>query len=427
MTAAALPTDEADRLRSLAQSGLLHGRIDPRIKAITWMAANVLKRQSAALSLVGADTQTLRARVNLGFSRTSRADSFCAHAILEPDQPFLVEDASRDARFVANPLVTNPDVGLRFYAGVPVRSKEGHPIGALCVLDQAAGPMSDDQLETLQNFGKFIEHLIHQQKPAWSERRMIVDDLRHTVTSGLFDLHWQPISRADTLQISGYEALIRWTRSNGAALMPDEFIPLAETSGLIRKIDSTVLKLACSEAVRNEARRVSVNVSARWFRIAKSAFPDLVARVLAQTGLPPDHLTIELTERVLVEDAGRAMTTMRHLKSIGVRLALDDFGTGYSSLSYLEAFPFDIVKLDKAFVRGLGSNRRSEAVASAIIKLGHDLGMRICAEGVETEHQLEFLREESCDYVQGYLIGRPGLMPIMSCRSTVDGMLARRQ
>jgi EAL domain-containing protein (putative c-di-GMP-specific phosphodiesterase class I) len=187
------------------------------------------------------------------------------------------------------------------------------------------------------------------------------------------------------------------------------FIPLAEASGLIERIDSFVMRAACVEATRwPEAHSISVNVSARWFQNKRPKLSKLVEQALSRSGLLPHRLVIELTERVLIVDPKVALEEMRTLQAMGVHVALDDFGTGYSSLGYIEAFPFGVVKLDKAFVRGLGNSRRAEAVGRAVIRLGHDLGMTIVAEGVENQHQLAFLRQEGCDFVQGYLIGRPG-------------------
>ena len=409
MPAAALPSDEAERLLSLSRSGLLEGRADRRIKTIAELSRTVLNRPTATLSVVTSDKQVFVGGVNLPSRSTPRAASFCAHAILTPDQPLVVEDATADKRFADNPLVTDPKYGLRFYAGMPVRLPDGQPAGALCVLDQVPGAVSETQIAMLREFAKTIEDVLRSNRPAKDDRQTLLQELRHAATDNAFTLQWQPISQAESLRVYGHEALIRWTRSSGVPAKPDDFIPLAERSGLISKIDRAVLWAACAEtAARLDRRKVSVNVSARWFGLARPMLPRLVSQVLTRTGLAPDRLTIELTERVLVDNADRALRELRDLKALGVRLALDDFGTGYSSLSYLEAFPFDVVKLDKAFVRGLGSNKRSEAVVKAVIHLGHDLGMMLCAEGVETETQLAFLRDQDCDLVQGYLLGRPG-------------------
>ncbi len=409
MPEAALPFDEAERLLSLTRSGLLEGRANRRIKGVTELATRALKRPMAAVSLVTADKQVLRGAIRMPTAPTPRAHSFCAHAILQPDRPLIVENAQEDRRFANYPQVTDPKFRLRFYAGMPLRLPDGHAAGVLCALDQVPGTLSDFQIAILRELAETVEDIFAEQAPAAGERLTLLQELRRAASAGDFTLQWQPIARARDLQVHGHEALVRWTRPGGVPARPDDFIPLAERSGLIGRIDRAVLWAACTEmASLPDERRLSVNVSARWFGLARPRLPGLIAQVLASTGLSPDRLTIELTERVIVDNPDRALWELRDLKAIGVRLALDDFGTGYSSLSYLEAYPFDIVKLDKTFVRGLGANERSEAVVKAVIRLGHDLGMMLCAEGVETERQLEFLRIHDCDLVQGYLLGRPG-------------------
>ncbi len=292
---------------------------------------------------------------------------------------------------------------------MPVRLIDGQPVGALCVMDRVPGTVSDSQVAVLRELGETIQDIIRVARPIASVREKLLHELRRAATNSPFTLQWQPIRKTDSLDIYGHEALIRWTRASGVPALPSDFIPLAESSGLISKIDCAVLWVACAEiATWGNRRKVSINVSTRWFGLSRPMLPRLISKVLDRTGLSPDCLTIELTERLLINDAERALCEMRELKDLGVQLALDDFGVGYSSLSYLEAFPFDLVKLDKAFVAGLGRSTRSESVVKAVIQLGHELGIKLCAEGVETESQLAFLRDQHCDLVQGYLLGRPG-------------------
>ena len=411
MPAAMLPADEAERLRALAECHLLERRVSDRVKLAVELAADLLGRPSAALSLIGADRQVFRPGVGLPFSSIVRDDSFCAHAILSPDRPLVVENALRDTRFADNPLVIGGP-GVRFYAGAPVRAANGQPLGTLCVLDQQPGVISQEQLGVLSGLAKKIEAVTQEDRPILPERKTLLQDLRQAALAEGFGVRWQPIVEAASLHVTGYEALIRWSRMDGSAIAPDTFIPLAEASGLIRRIDSFMLKTVCAEAAQWSTKQaISINVSARWFQQARSSLVSLVARTLAQTGLTPSRLVIELTERVLIADPDRALWEMRRLKALGVRIALDDFGTGYSSLSYLEKFPFDTVKLDKAFVRGLGSNHRAELVGRAVIRLAHALDMSICAEGVEDARQLAFLQREGCNLLQGYLIGHPASAP----------------
>ncbi len=358
--------------------------------------------------MVTSDRQIHRGGVNMPATSTAREDSFCAHAILHPDRPLIVEDTLADRRFIDSLMVVERTFALRFYAGMPVRLLDGQPVGALFVTDKVPGAFSDSQVAVLRGLAETLQGIVRLARPAASARETLLQELRRAAAYSPFTLQWQPITRTDSLETYGHEALIRWTRANGVPTLPDDFIPLAESSGMISKIDRAVLWAACAEmAARRDHRRVSINVSTRWFGLPRPMLPRLISRILDKTGLSPDRLTIELTERVLM-NADRALREMRELKELGIHLALDDFGTGYSSLSYLEAFPFDLVKMDKAFVAGLGTNARSETIVKAVIRLGHDLGMMLCAEGVETERQLAFLRDQRCDLVQGYLLGRPG-------------------
>lgn len=237
-------------------------------------------------------------------------------------------------------------------------------------------------------------------------RRCMMTDLEAAVGGVEFRLDWQPMVEAQTGVLRGYEALLRWTRTSHGEMAPSEFIAAAEERGLIGRIDRWVLAEACRHAVSLPAPlSVSVNISASWF--AGSGILEVVRNALADSGLRPSRLTIEITERALIEDRPEALQQMQALKLLGVHLALDDFGTGYSSLGTLSRFPFDVIKLDRSFVEDLCVNPRSRAVAVAVLDLGHRLGMCVCAEGVEEVEQCMILREEGYDLLQGYLIGRP--------------------
>jgi EAL domain-containing protein (putative c-di-GMP-specific phosphodiesterase class I) len=220
-----------------------------------------------------------------------------------------------------------------------------------------------------------------------------------------FHAHYQPQFTAAG-DPTGFEALIRWNNAALGEISPNEFIPLAEESGLICRIGEWVLREACREAAswRNKLR-VAVNLSPVQFRYGDLV--ELVHRTLLETGLAPGRLELEITEGVLVNDFSGAISILRRLKALGVRVALDDFGKGYSSLSYLQAFPFDKIKIDPVFLSNLDRDTQSAAIIRAIIRLGHELGLSIIAEGVEDERQLDFLRREGCDQIQGYLLGRP--------------------
>ena len=218
-------------------------------------------------------------------------------------------------------------------------------------------------------------------------------------------LHYQPQLKMNG-EITGFEALARWNSPKRGMVPPSDFIPLAEESSLILGLGEWVLREACREAVSwNKPLKIAINVSPIQFR--HGDLPRLVHLVLIESGLAPERLELEITKGVLVDDFPRAVSILRRLKSLGVRIVLDDFGSGYSSLSYLHAFPFDKIKIDRTFISDLETNHHSVAIVRAMIGLGRSLKIPILAEGVETQAQHAFVAQEGCDEVQGYLTGRP--------------------
>jgi diguanylate cyclase (GGDEF)-like protein/PAS domain S-box-containing protein len=239
-----------------------------------------------------------------------------------------------------------------------------------------------------------------------SERIALEGALRGALLHDEFELYYQPQVALDTGAVVGVEALIRWRHPRLGLVRPDRFIALAEETGLIVPIGAWVLRTACSQ---NRAwqragygpLRIGVNLSARQF--AEPGLVRDIARTLEETGLSPSSLEIEITESLVMEDIEGAIRTMVELKQMGVKLSIDDFGTGYSSLSYLRRFPVDVLKIDRSFVRDIEVNADDAALVAAIIELARGLHMRTIAEGVETEAQLDYLRERGCDEVQGHV------------------------
>jgi diguanylate cyclase (GGDEF)-like protein/PAS domain S-box-containing protein len=242
------------------------------------------------------------------------------------------------------------------------------------------------------------------------DRRVLHQDLSLAIKNGEMSLHYQPQATSGatvaTSEVIGFEALARWLHPVRGFVPPGDFIPLAEESGLIVEMGEWILREACREAASWPLPlQVAINLSPAQFMHGDVV--SLVHSILLETGLAPDRLELEITEGVLIEDFDRGVALLRRLKALGVRISMDDFGSGYSSLSYLQAFPFDKIKIDRAFVMNLGRNPQSAAIVRAVIDLGHGLEMSIVAEGVETQEQLSFLSEEGCDAVQGYFIGKP--------------------
>ena len=237
------------------------------------------------------------------------------------------------------------------------------------------------------------------------ERRALQHELSSAIERDELRLHYQPLAKIDG-EVIGFEALLRWHNPQRGMVSPATFIPIAEESGLIMQIGEWVLREACREAAKwPRPLQIAVNLSPIQFR--HGDLTGLVHSVLLETGLAPGRLELEITESLLVEDFARGLAILRRLKSLGVRIAMDDFGTGYSSLSYLQSFPFDKIKIDQSFISNVKSNPQSAAIVRAVIGLAHGLNLPVLAEGVETKAQLDFLVAESCNEVQGYLMGRP--------------------
>lgn len=242
------------------------------------------------------------------------------------------------------------------------------------------------------------------------DRRVLHQDLSMAIKNGELSLYYQPQAVSGhtvaSSEVIGFEALARWLHPVRGFVPPSDFIPLAEESGLIVEMGEWILRQACREAASWPLPlQIAINLSPAQFMHGDVV--GLVHSILLETGLAPGRLELEITEGVLIEDFDRGLALLRRLKSLGVRVSMDDFGSGYSSLSYLQAFPFDKIKIDRAFVMNLGRNPQSASIVRAVIGLGHGLEMSIVAEGVETQEQLSFLAEEGCDAVQGYFIGKP--------------------
>jgi len=248
-------------------------------------------------------------------------------------------------------------------------------------------------------------------------RRKIETELREAVQGDTLRPYYQPLVDLASGRITGFEALVRWPHPERGMISPAEFIPVAEETGLIEEIGEWVLKQACAEAASWPGRlRIAVNVSPVQFRSKTLALK--VAAALAESGLTPERLELEITETVLIRDDEEALTILQQLRDLGVRIALDDFGTGYSSLSYLHRFPFDKIKIDRSFIKDIGERDDSSAIVQAVVTMAAARYMVTTAEGVETENQREILRRLGCTQMQGYLfspaIPSPKLSQLLS-------------
>lgn len=576
---------EKSRVEDLRSYEILDTPCDVRFDTFVKVAADVYSVPISLISLIDSDRQWFKAAIGINVSETPRDIAFCAHAIATPDKVMVVEDATKDPRFAANPLVTG-EPGIRFYAGAPIISEgTGLPMGTLCIMDRTPRTLDDAGRRRLQDLalgvaavmdlhrsvirlqraashdiltglanraifeprldleaaGATPDHrcavlcldldrfkaindtmgheagdtvlsvaaarlrgavretdlparlggdefvvLMHGPFPAFGPRllaeriiaafaepvivagkaiplgvsigyaiapddgmdgpsllraadmamyraksagrggiagaadlatpllarrpRSMEDDLRDALAADALTLAWQPYVASRTGRVLGHEALVRWSMPGRGVIPPGQFVPMAEATGLIADLDAWVLRRACAQAAAwPVAQRVGVNITPYWFCLGD--LMGLVETALADTGLPPERLVLEMTERTLIDHPETASARIADLHRHGIKVALDDFGTGYSSLGCLSAFPFDILKLDISFVRAAGHDPRADAVLRNILRLARDLAMDVCAEGVETPAQYQTLRALDCPAMQGYYLATPSAQP----------------
>lgn len=238
------------------------------------------------------------------------------------------------------------------------------------------------------------------------QRQALAHDLGTALIENQFSLVYQPFFESDSLRVAGCEALLRWTHPRQGMVSPATFIPIAEECGLIVPIGLWVLRTACAAAAAwTNPITVSVNLSPVQFQ--QDNIAERIGAILRETGLAPTRLELEITEGLLMDDTEQAMAMLTALRRLGVKLAMDDFGTGYSSLSYLKKFLFDKLKIDRSFIRDLDDSADARPIVQAIIAMARSLHLNVTAEGVETERQLAYLRQQGCRFVQGFLLGRP--------------------
>jgi predicted signal transduction protein with EAL and GGDEF domain len=294
----------------------------------------------------------------------------------------------------------------------------GHNLCAGTSIGIAAAPLDGDDPDQLLKNADLALYLAKQEgggayrffEPELDrrmrERRQLELDLRQAILRSEFELHYQPIFDLRDDQIGGFEALLRWNHPTRGRIAPDQFISLAEETGLIVPIGDWVLRRACADAATwTGDLEVSVNVSPVQFKNVNLV--ESVRGALTSAGLAPSRLELEITETVLLQNSEATLATLHQLRALGIRIAMDDFGVGYSSLSYFQSFPFDKIKLDRSFISGLSEGNSSLAILRAVASLGANLSIVTTAEGVETAEQLQQIRREGISQIQGYLISPP--------------------
>jgi diguanylate cyclase (GGDEF)-like protein len=342
-------------------------------------------REGDTVARLGGDEFAI---IQVGAEQPKGARALAERVIEAVGQPCLVE---------GHQIVTNVSIG------VALAPSDGTDAAHLL----KAGDMA---LYRAKSDGRGIYRFFERGMDAqMQERRSLEIDLRKAIKAEQFELFYQPQFNLETNAISGFEALIRWLHPARGLISPLEFVPIAEEAGLIVPIGEWVLKRACDDAAKWPSPiRVAVNLSPVQFRSAH--LMQSVIAALAGSGLAASRLELEITESVLLADSEATLTTLHHLRAMGVRISMDDFGTGYSSLSYLQSFPFDKIKIDRRFITDVNTDESSLAIIRAVTGMCTSLGITTTAEGVETREQFDRVRAEGCDEVQGFLTGRPMLL-----------------
>ncbi|MFC7516261.1 EAL domain-containing protein [Herbaspirillum sp. GCM10030257] len=315
-----------------------------------------------------------------------------------------VTAAQNICRALSTPFeIDGNDIFVTTSVGISMYPNDATDVGTLLKHADTAMYRAKKTGSGFQFFEASMEHSI-------SEHVRLENDLRRALERNELEVYYQPQARVDTGKIIGAEALVRWRHPTRGMVSPAEFIPLAEETGLISPLGEMVLRTACKQlqswiAAGFSPIRIAVNLSVK--QLLKKDFASSVEQALADTGLSPSLLELEITESTLMENAQDTLEALHRLRSLGVRLSIDDFGTGYSSLSYLKRFPVDIIKIDRSFVRDVPHDADDASIVTGIIALAHSLRLEVVAEGVETASQLGFLKDRDCDLMQGYFLSKP--------------------
>ncbi len=410
-----------DNLTNLPNQQLLRDRLQQLI-----LQANRLQQGLAVLSLdldrfsrinetlghaIG--NQLLKAVAHrlsgcLGTAHTiARLNSDQFVIVLSPSNPS--PDAARIAKILLNVLsepflLHDREIFLTASIGIALYPNDSSDIDSLLQHADAA------LFHARQQGGHQYQFYTPQMKGHLSRLLTLEAGLRYALERSELQVYYQPQVDLQTGRIVGAEALLRWQHPEFGFVSPAEFIPIAEQNGSIVPIEEWVLQTVCSQLMAwNRAGlpplRIAANLSGRQF--SQPNLSQRVVQILQSTGIDPQFLELELTERIVIQNVEENISSLRRLKALGVQISIDDFGTGYSSLNYLKQFPFDTLKIDRCFVRNIDEDAKNAAITSAIIQMAHNLNLRVIAEGIETAGELAFLCDCLCDEMQGYLFSRP--------------------
>jgi EAL domain-containing protein (putative c-di-GMP-specific phosphodiesterase class I) len=405
---------ERARLAALQSYRVLDTPTEEVFDELARLAALVGATPTALVSLVDGRRQWFKARVGLDATETPRSAAFCDHTI-RSREVFVVEDATLDPRFADNPLVIG-EPGIRFYAGAPLVTLDGHALGSICVIDYMPRRFERQQREALQALATHVMSQLDlrrrlanfcQSDAACSK---VVGELHRALDCNEFSLHYLPVFDVRSGRIDSLEALLRWQHPERGLIGPGEFLHLLEESGLIVEAGSWILNRAASDyrqwlAEGLIAPRVSVNIAP--LQLEHPEFVSQLGNALDPDGRSRVPLDIEITEDVLMHNPESTISKLQEATRMGVQVAVDDFGTGYSSLQRLAHLPIDTLKIDRSLVTQMTQSSEGLGIVSSILSLAHGLNLNVIAEGVATEEQRKLLTLLRCDRMQGYLFTPP--------------------
>ena len=417
---------EVARLAALIATGILDTQPESSYDAITRLAAEYFQADSAQLGFADESRIWIKSSWGQHIRELPRKNSIF-NLVLAEDGPVVVSGFSQ------SPQLNGPQLILKmldaaFFASVPVRSFHGEIMGALTVFcRKPRRGLTPDELRMLESLADMVASQLELRRmrksfagnrPQRSRAAKVravwpsPADLSHALNERQFVLYYQPEVELSTRKIVGLEALIRWAHPERGLIPPMDFIPVAEESGLILPIGDWALAEACRQIQKwcledplNGSLRVGVNLSARQF--SRQGLVDHVKALLLESGVSSRQLGLEMTESSLIPNIGTAMEVLGALRRMGVSLLMDDFGTGYNSLNYLHSFPFDVLKIDRAFVGRMTEGDQPLQIVRTIIELARVMGMDVVAEGIETCEQYRLLQQLGCRFGQGFLFARP--------------------
>jgi EAL domain-containing protein (putative c-di-GMP-specific phosphodiesterase class I) len=457
---------DPERLDAVRRCDILDTSPEAAFDELTFLASQICRAPIALVAIVDENRWWFKSKFGLPLDEVQDDFALCTHTLCGHDV-LAITDALEDTRFSSDPLVCR-DPKIRFYAGTPLVTPDGFAVGTLSVMDHLPRTLTTEQLRALQILGhqgsrlialrhKDTARLLGSTDRGWgrllssyddfvsealkgfSSRNFVVggmkplspghgriesqegaanrDALRNNLLQQLsaallqneLTVHFQPKINLQSKRVSGFEALVRWIHPTLGFVLPDEFIPLAESSGQIAAltpwvIEQTVAR-AQTEGWPDKGLQVAVNLSAR--NLHEATLPERVDSILRNNNFPPGSLTLEITESAVMSDFADALDTLNKLREIGVSLSVDDFGTGYSSLAYLKELPLQELKIDRALIANVHRSQRDSAIVKFAVDLAHNLGMSVIGEGVEEIATLRTLTEIGCDGAQGFAVGRP--------------------